>query len=205
MLVSAHVTIELGELDTAEGYLRDAGALNAATENAYERAHETLVRALLAGVRRRPKEAVAHALEARYASERMALVAFHFYAMAIEASARVDLGEMHSATLLATTALGAVENLQGCEYGLEIRALCADALKRAGSPQAASAHERAVDYAESLAHMVRDSRLRKLLPRRPALAALFETTPLPGLRAPTPPPASPTTSAPSVSGAFEPL
>ena len=39
--------------------------------------------------------------------------AFHFYAMAIEAAARVDLGEMHAATLVATTALGAVENLQG--------------------------------------------------------------------------------------------
>jgi serine/threonine protein kinase/tetratricopeptide (TPR) repeat protein len=179
LLVSALVAIELGELDQAEGFLRDAGALNAATENAYDRANEQLVRALLAGARREPQAAVGHALEARHAAERMALVAIHFYAMAIEASARVDMGEMHAATLVATTALGAVENLQGCEYGLEIRSLCADALKRAGSPQAAHAHQRAVDYAESLARMVRDSRLRKLLPRRPAHAALFETTPLP--------------------------
>jgi hypothetical protein len=109
----------------------------------------------------------------------MALVAFHFYAMGIEAAARVDLGEMHSATLLATTALGAVENLQGCEYGLEIRALCADALKRAGSPQAPNAHQRAVDYANALVQTVRDSRLRNLFPQRPLNAALFETTPAP--------------------------
>ena len=109
----------------------------------------------------------------------MALVAFHFYAMAIEAAARVDLGEMHSATLLATTALGAVENLQGCEYGLEIRALSADALKRAGSPQAPNAHQRAVDYANALVRTVRDARLRKLFPQRPLNAALFETTPAP--------------------------
>jgi tetratricopeptide (TPR) repeat protein len=190
LLVSGLVSIELGELDDAEGYLRDAGALNAATENAYESTHERLVRALLASARRQPKEAVALALEARYAAERMALVAFHFYAMAIEASARVDLGEMHAATLVATTALGAVENLQGCEYGLEIRALCADALKRAGSPQAAHAHQRAVDYAESLAQVVRDPRLRKLLPRRPAHAALLETTPLPALNAPSSKPPS---------------
>jgi serine/threonine protein kinase/tetratricopeptide (TPR) repeat protein len=190
LLVSAVVSIELGELDDAESYLRDAGALNAATENAYEGTHEVLVRALLASARRQPKEAVAQALEARYAAERMALVAFHFYAMAIEASARVDLGEMHAATLVATTALGAVENLQGCEYGLEIRALCADALKRAGSPQAAHAHQRAAYYAESLAQVVRDPRLRKLLPRRPAHAALLETTPLPSVRDPSskPPP-----------------
>jgi hypothetical protein len=109
----------------------------------------------------------------------MALVAFHFYAMAIEAAARVDLGEMHSATLVATTALGAVEHLQGCEYGLEIRSMGADALKRAGSPQAPSAHQRAVDYAEALMRTVRDPRLRKLFPRRPMNAALFETTPVP--------------------------
>jgi hypothetical protein len=99
--------------------------------------------------------------------------------MALEASARVDLGEMHSATLLATTALGAVEHLQGCEYGLEIRSLCADALKRAGSPQAASAHQRAVDFASALMQTIRDPRLRRTFPQRPMNAALFETTPVP--------------------------
>ncbi len=191
LLVSAHVAIELGELDLAEGYLRDAGALNSATENAYERAHETLVRALLASARRQPKDAVACALEARYASERMALVAFHFYAMAIEASARVDLGEMHAATLVATTALGAVENLQGCEYGLEIRALCADALKRAGSPQAAHAHQRAVDYAESLAGMVRDPRLRKASSAPSRARGAVRDDPLPPARPPSPKPPLP--------------
>ena len=97
----------------------------------------------------------------------MALVAFHFYAMAIEAAARIDLGEMHAATLVATTALGAVENLQGCEYGLEIRSLCADALKRAGSPQAASAHQRAVDYARALMNSVRDARIEPLFSQAP--------------------------------------
>jgi len=179
LLVCALVTIELGELDAAEGYLRDAGALNAATENAYDKAHEQLVRSLYARARREPAQAIEHALAARHAAEKMALVAFHFYAMAIEAAARVDLGEMHSATLVATTALGAVEHLQGCEYGLEIRALCADALKRAGSPQAAHARQRAVDFANALERTIRDPRLRKLFPQRPMNAALFETTPAP--------------------------
>jgi len=179
LLVSAHVMIELGDTDTAEGFVRDAGALTAATGNMYERVYEGVVRALLARVRRRPDEAVHHALEARHDAENAALVAFHFFAMAIEAAARVDLGEMHAATLLATTALGAVENLQGCEYGLEIRSLCADALKRAGSPQAANAHQRAVDYANALRLQVRDPRLRMLFARRPMNAALFETTPVP--------------------------
>jgi tetratricopeptide (TPR) repeat protein len=193
LLVSAHVAIELGELDTAESFVRDASALTAATGNAYERIYEGIVRALLACAMRRPDDGVSHALEARHDAENTALVAFHFFAMAIEAAARVDLGEMHSATLLATTALGAVENLQGCEYGLEIRSLCADALKRAGSPQAPSARQRAVDHANALMLQVRDPRLRRLFPQRPMNAALFETTPVPlpsgsGPRQSAPPP-----------------
>ena len=179
LLVNALVTVEMNDLDAAEIHLRDAGALNEATQNAYDKTHESVVRALLARVRRQPQQAIEHALEARHAAEKMALVSFHFYAMAIEATARVDLGEMHAATLVATTALGAVENLQGCEYGLEVRSLCADALKRAGSPQAPSAHQRAVDFAQALLSNVRDPRLRKLFPNRPAHAALFETTPAP--------------------------
>jgi serine/threonine protein kinase/predicted ATPase len=208
LLVSALIATELGTFDDAEAFLADAGALTAVTGNAYDRTHESVVRAQLARVRREPNEAVHHALAARHSAESMALVAFHFFAMAIEASARVDLGEMHSATLLATTALGAVENLQGCEYGLEVRSLCADALKRAGSPQAPGAHQRAVDYANALMRTVRDPRLRRLFPNRPMNAALFETTPVPlivppaaplapltawadGDRSPSPAPASP--------------
>ena len=183
LLVSAQIKIELGDTATAEGFVRDASALIAATGNAYEKAYEDLVRALLARALRQPQEAVRQAVEARHHAESTALVAFHFFAMAIEASARVDLGEMHTATLLATTALGAVENLQGCEYGLEIRSLCADALKRAGSPQAASAHQRAVDHANALMLTIRDPRLRKMFPQRPMNAALFETTPVPLVQA----------------------
>ena len=177
LLVSTLIMTELGDVDSAEGYLTDAGALITATQNAYDRTYENVVRANFARARRKPQDALEYAVAARRSAEDMALVALHFYAMAIEAAARVDLGEMHSATLLATTALGAVENLQGCEYGLEIRALCADALKRAGSPQAPNARQRAVDYANALVRTVRDPRLRKLFTPRPLNAALFETTP----------------------------
>ncbi|MGH7439929.1 MAG: tetratricopeptide repeat protein, partial [Polyangiaceae bacterium] len=179
LLVSAQVEIELGDTAAAESLVRDASALTAATGNMYEKAFEDLVRAQLARGQRQPHEAIKHAMDARHHAESTALVAFHFFAMAIEAAARVDLGEMHTATLLATTALGAVEQLQGCEYGLEIRSLCADALKRAGSPQAPSARQRAVDHAAALAQTIRDPRLRKLFPQRPMNAALFETTPVP--------------------------
>ena len=173
LLVSALVATELGELEEARTHLSDAGDIVRATENAYDQAYAHVVRATLARAERRPDDAVDHAVMARRDAETMALVAFHFYAMATEAAARVDLGEMHTAMFLATTALGAVENLQGCEYGLEVRVLCADALTRAGSPQAPNAAERAIGYAHALMSTVRDQRLRMLFPRRPLHAALF--------------------------------
>jgi len=162
LLVSAVVAIDLGDLDAAEGFVRDAGALTAGTANAYDRTHESVVRALLERARGRPSDVVRHAVEARREAEGMALAAFHSYAMAIEAAARMDLGEVHAATLVATTALAAVENLQGCEYGLEIRAMCADALTRAGSAQANEARYRGREFAKAMGAGVRDVRLRKL-------------------------------------------
>jgi serine/threonine protein kinase/tetratricopeptide (TPR) repeat protein len=175
LLVSALVATELGELEAAEGFVRDAGALTAVTENAYDRTHEKVIRALLERAKGEPREAVTYAVEARREAEKMALVAFHFYAMAIEAGARVEFGEVHAAMLLATTALGAVENLQGCEYGLEIRILCAEALKRAGSPDALHAWRKAADHSTALAATIRDARLRKLFAERPINARLSES------------------------------
>jgi eukaryotic-like serine/threonine-protein kinase len=167
LLVSAVVSIDLGNFDTAEGFIRDAGALTAGTANAYDRIHESVVRALLGRARGQPTEVVRHAVDARRGAEGMALAAFHVYAMALEAAARVDLGEVHAATLVATTALGAIENLQGCEYSLEIRALCIHALTRAASPQAPAARQRARDVAQALGASIRDTRLRRLFFSRP--------------------------------------
>jgi hypothetical protein len=171
--------IELRDFEAADAFLSDAAALNEATHNAYDRTHELVTRAQLARHRRDSRSAIAYAVEARHQAEAQALVSFHFYAQAIEASARVDAGEIHSATLHATTALGAVETLQGCEYGLDIRVLCADALKRAGSPQAAQAHQRAVDHAAAQLSSIRDARYRRLFVKRSIIAALLDATPIP--------------------------
>jgi tetratricopeptide (TPR) repeat protein len=179
LLVSAQVMIEQGVLDPAESFVRDAAALNAVIGSAYVATHEAVVRAVLARARRDAPVAIAQAVRARRLAEDLALVSFHFYALALEAASRVDAGEMHAAVLLANTALGAVETLQGCEYGLEIRVLAADALKRAGSPQAPLARQRAVDYGGTLMSTIRDPRLRGLFARRPLLAALFDATPTP--------------------------
>ncbi len=179
LVVSAELMIEGRRFEEAEHFLRDAAALNQATDNAYSAVHEGIVRAALAHARRDAKAAVSHALDARRAAEDQSLVSFHFYGLALEAAARVDTGETHTATLLATTALGVVESLQGCEYGLDVRVLCADALKRAGSPEAPLARQRAIDYAQTLVQGIRDPRNKQLFASKPIVAALFDTTPAP--------------------------
>jgi tetratricopeptide (TPR) repeat protein len=179
LLVSAEILLELGDVDAAETYVKEAGHLIEVTGNAYDVTHSAVVGAAIARYRREAPMAIHNALSARRSAEQQALVAFHFYALAVEAAARVDAGEVHAATLLATTALGAVETLQGCEYGLEIRVLCADALKRAGSPQAPSARQRAVDYAAALVATIRDARLKRRFAERPLVATLFDDTPMP--------------------------
>jgi hypothetical protein len=184
LITSAEVSLEAGQLEAAERLLGDASALNAATGNAYDGTHEAIVRAALARACGEPRFAVAHAAEARRAAEHQALVSYQFYGLAIESAARVDAGEMHAGTLLATTALGAVENLQGCEYGLEVRALCADALVRAGSPQAPQAKQRAVDYARALVNSIRDPRLRRLFVKRPVVVGLDDPMLAPEIVAP---------------------
>lgn len=179
LLVSAEVVLELGDADAAESYIKEAERLARSTGNAYDITHADVVGAALARYRRDAKTAVEKALSARRSAESQALVAYHFYAFAVEAAARVDAGEVHAATLLATTALGAVEALQGCEYGLEIRVLCADALKRAASPQAPAARQRAVDYAGALVATIRDARLKRRFSERPLVTTLFDSTPMP--------------------------
>ena len=179
LLVTAEVMLELADVDGAEAYIREATQLTQATGNAYDITHAAVVGAALARYRRDAPLAIQNALSARRAAEHQALVAYHFYAMAVEAAARVDAGEVHAATLLATTALGAVEALQGCEYGLEVRVLCADALKRAASPQAPQARQKAVDYAAALVGTIRDVRLKRRFTERPLVTILLDDTPTP--------------------------
>jgi serine/threonine protein kinase/predicted ATPase len=181
MIVLAEISLEYGDLDEARTVVDEALALATAARNAYDSTHAKLVRAALHLAERQPRRAAELALEARHEAESQALVAYMYYAMALEASARVEIGEVHIATLLGTMALGGVETVQGCEYGLEIRLLCADALKRAGSPQAPTARQRAVDYATALSNEIRDPRFRRLFSMRPPILALFDSTPAPGV------------------------
>jgi hypothetical protein len=85
----------------------------------------------------------------------------------------VDIGEQHTGILLATTAMGALETIQGSEYGLGTRALCCTALATAGSPQAADLQRRAGAYARELRGLIRDPVLRHGFSTRPMVAALL--------------------------------
>jgi CRISPR/Cas system-associated endoribonuclease Cas2 len=117
--------------------------------------------------------AVMYAFDARQSAEAQAYVAFHFYAMALEAVARVDIGEQHTGILLATTAMGAIETLQGSEYALETRALCLEALARTRSPQFAEMHERAARFVRKTMDSIRDTELKKCFANRRIVAGLL--------------------------------
>lgn len=175
--VTAEVLLDLGETEEADKFVREGMDIAHTTGNAYDVAHGMTVIAALAHARGNAPETIRNAALARASAERQALVAYHFYALALEAAARTDVGDLHAATLLATTALGAVEALQGCEYGLQIRILCANALMRAGSPVATAARQRVVDYITALLRTIRDPRYRRSFLERSLVAALFDDTP----------------------------
>ncbi len=172
LLATAETLLEMGQLDEASTFVGDAGALTAVTESAYDSVHEKVLRALLARANGDSGAAVMHAFDARQSAEAQAYVAFHFYAMAVEAAARVDIGEHHIGILLATTALGAIEAIKGSEYALETRALCCETLSTAGAPDAGEMRERAARFVEQLAGSIRDERLRARFYRRPVVIAL---------------------------------
>jgi eukaryotic-like serine/threonine-protein kinase len=166
LLSLAEILIDQGDVSSAETLVGDAGALTAVTGSAYDSVHEKLLRAVLARQSNDSARAVMHAFEARQAAEAQAYVAFHFYAMAIESCSRVDMGETHTGILLATTAMGAIDTLQGSEYGVLTRALCCEALRRAGSPQAEEMRARASDYVRRLLSYVRDPAFKVTFLRR---------------------------------------
>ena len=178
LLCTAEVLYEAGDLAAADTYVGDAGALTQVTGSAYDAVHEKILRALLARAASDPGGAVMYAFDARQAAEAQAYVAFHFYAMAVEAAARVDIGELHTGILLATTALGAIETIQGSEYGLATRGLCVEALENAGSPQAKELRGRAVAHVSALTGGIRDMELRRLFLQRPFVKKLVLGTPL---------------------------
>jgi tetratricopeptide (TPR) repeat protein len=173
LLATAEVLLETKDIAAATELARDAGALTAVTGSAYDAVHEKILRALLARTAGDSSSAVMHAFDARQVAEAQAYVAFHFYAMAVEARARVDIGEHHTGILLATTASGAIETIQGSEYGLETRALCFQALEAARSPQAPDMRRRAALHTRNIRDSIRSAEFRSTFVNRSVVRELM--------------------------------
>ena len=172
LLCTAGILLEAGDVDAAHTLAGDAGALIAVTGSVYDLAHERIVRALLAHSAGDSRAAVAHASDARRLTESQGLVSYHAYATAIEAVARVAAGEVHSGVLLARTALGTVEAVTS-EYGLEVRALTCEALRRGAPTSAREASLRAVAHVRKVRGYIRDPRLAALFLRRPVVERIL--------------------------------
>lgn len=172
LLCSAEVLLEQGTLAEAATLCGDAGALVAVTGSAYDTVHERIVRALVARSQNHANDAIHFAQAARKLAEPQGLLSYHIYATAIEAAARVDAQEHHTGVLLARTALGAIESTSS-EYGIEVRALCTDALRRASPLGLRDALFRASAHVRAVAAHIRDSRLRELFLRRTIVARIL--------------------------------
>ena len=172
-LCTAEVLLEAEQIDAARTLTERAEPHIEESGSAYDAVHVRILRALLARASGDPGAAVIHAYDARQTAEAHAYAAFHFYAMAVEAMARVDIGELHTGTLLATTALGALDALQGSEYGIETRAYCVSALRAAGSAQGDELQTRSRVYVERLLSWISDPKIGSLfLHRKPVITVL---------------------------------
>ncbi len=161
LLCTAGILLEAGDVDAAHTLVGDAGALVAVTGSVYDLVNERIIRACIARLAGDAQSAVAFASEARQTAEAQALMSFHIYATAVEAAARVDAGEHHTGVLLARTAFGAIENVGGSEYGIEVRALCCDAIRRGSPSTADDAYQRAAAHVRKVAGFIRDPELKR--------------------------------------------
>ncbi|HVY49903.1 MAG TPA: tetratricopeptide repeat protein, partial [Minicystis sp.] len=168
LLCSASILLEAGDVDAAHTLCGDAGALVAVTGSAYDSAHERIMRALLARAQGDAEGAIALAAAARQLAESQGLVSYHAYATAIEGVARVDAGELHTGVLLARTALGVID-AAASEFGIEVRALAAEALQKGAPATARDASLRALNHVKTIASFIRDPRFRALFLQRPVV------------------------------------
>jgi hypothetical protein len=136
-----------------------------------------MVRSRITCLQRDFQAAVGFAREARQAAEAHGLSSFNLFATSLEALARAEAGEKQMGVHLAMNALGAIDAIQGSEYGIEIRARSYEALKVASSQHTAAAREKAAAHIRSVADAIRDARLRSLFLARPIVTnVLGEST-----------------------------
>ncbi len=166
LLCSAEVLLEAGDIAAATTLAGDAGALVAVTGTVYDAVHAEIIRARVARATHETDLARHHASRARTLAEAQGLASFAMLATALEAAARVELGETHAGAMLARTALASIEAPTASEYGLEIRALVCEALVASDVVLARDACVRAATHVERVAAHIRNSRLRSQFRRR---------------------------------------
>lgn len=174
LLGSAWIQLLAGDIEGARQFCGDASALVEATQSSYDKVQERIVRALIAKASRQYALAAKLAAEARKFAESQALMSYHVYAYAIEASARVDSGDFYTGVLLARTALGAIEATQGCEYGVEVRVLSSEALQQGAPASARDAVMRAAAHAREVGNSVQSDRLRTLFFEQPMVSRILQ-------------------------------
>jgi serine/threonine protein kinase/predicted ATPase len=177
LLRSAELLIELGSLEAATKFLAEAEANSDQESNSYDAVHAKLLRAFIARAQSNSASAILGAFDARLVAEQQAYVSFHFLAMALEAAVRVDVGEHHIGSLLATTTLGALEATQSMEYGVETRALCLDALERTGAKQLDELRLKAARHVGEMTSRIRDPELRRSFMEREMVQKLSRVAP----------------------------
>lgn len=173
LLSHAELFLERGETEEAIKLIDQAEALSDYVNSSYDAVHAKLLRAEVARRVGNSSMAVVYAFDGRQVAETQAYASLNFYAMALEAKARIEIGEVHTASLLATTTLGAVENLEGSEYALETRLLCLEALEHAKSTQLLGLQNKSATFVRGLADRIRSAALRQTFSSRPIVKALL--------------------------------
>ena len=131
------------------------------SEDSYLLVHAQLIQGWSSLLAQNNVEAVALAFEARQLAETHAYAGLHFHAMSVEAMARAILGEAHTASLLASTALSALETLDGSLYGLETRLLCLRALRHCNDGSTQRAETSIRNHFAMLEAKISQSQLKK--------------------------------------------
>jgi tetratricopeptide (TPR) repeat protein len=177
-IVTALVHVEAGDLLEGEAHLAGTEAFMAAKPNAYDLVHALLARAYVSVKSGEYVRAQRTAIEAGRFAQAQSLLSFQLFSLALQAEAAMRLGSPHEAYHLVTMALGPVEAVQGCEYGLAIRAICTRILTELRSPQAAATLQRSLQFTRSIAQRIRSPRLRACFLRREVVQYLLESADL---------------------------
>jgi serine/threonine protein kinase/tetratricopeptide (TPR) repeat protein len=172
-ILTALIHVDSGDLLEGEAHLAGTEAFIAVKPNAYDLVHALLARAYVSLKSGDYVRAQRTAVEASRFAQAQSLLSFQLFSLALQAEAAMRLGSPHEAYHLVTMALGPVEAVQGCEYGLLIRSTCTGILTELRSPTAEATLKRSMQFAHGVAARIRNPRLRARFLRRDVVQSLL--------------------------------